>query len=62
MKLLSNNLLETLSNAEIKKLTSQVSETLLFNYRKENQKVFTAADLWNLQRQKRNFLTRRNSF
>lgn len=62
MKLLSNNLLETLSNAEIKKLTSQVSETLLFNYRKENQKVFTAGDLWNLQRQKRNFLTRRNSF
>jgi hypothetical protein len=62
MKLLSNNLLETLSNTEIKKLTSQVSETLLFNYRKENQKVFTAADLWNLQRQKRNFLTRRNSF
>jgi hypothetical protein len=61
MKLLSNNLLETLSNTEMKNLTTQVNETLLSNYKKETPKTFSSADLWNIHRQRRNFLSRRNS-
>jgi hypothetical protein len=61
MKLLSNNLLETLSNTEIKNLTTQVNETLLRNYKKETPKTFSAADLWNIHRQRRAFSSRRNS-
>jgi hypothetical protein len=61
MKLLSNNLLETLSNTEIKNLTTQVNETLLSNYKREIPKTFSSADLWNIHRQRRNFSARRNS-
>jgi len=62
MKLLSNNLLETLNTLELKDLTTQVKETLLLNYKKDKQKVFSSADLWNIQRQRRIFSSRRTSF
>ncbi len=59
MKQVTTNLLETLSNVEIEKLTTEVKETLAKNLANAKKKVFTSADLWNIQRQtKVNFFRR----
>jgi len=51
------SLFSAISEAETKKLTTIVNETLaLVNTEK---KAFTAADLWNIQRQKRSIVQRR---
>lgn len=65
MKFQSNNtknLLETLTNNEIKNLTIEVRETIAQGFKEEKKRVFSAADLWNIQRQKRNLLGRRLYF
>lgn len=62
MKLQSNNLLETLTKTEIKLLSTQVKETVCQNFDTQRKRAFTAADLWNIQRRKRNLLTRKLSF
>jgi len=54
-------LLETLNYQELKHLTTEVKETLAVEYKKEKRRTFTAADLWNLQRQRRAFYSRRIS-
>jgi hypothetical protein len=61
MKLSSNNFLETLNYQELKELTFEVKETLAVENKKEKRKIFTTADLWNLQRQRRAFYSRRIS-
>jgi hypothetical protein len=62
MKLQSNNLLETLTSNEIKSLAIQVKETVCKNFVTQRKRTFTAADLWNIQRRKRNLMTRKLSF
>ena len=65
MKFQSNNpknLLESLTNNEIKNLTIEVRETIAQGFKKEKKRIFSAADLWNIQRQKRNVLGRRLHF
>ncbi len=52
------NLFSAINEAETKKLTTVISETLAFDL---NQvKTFTAADLWNIQRQRRSNIQRRH--
>jgi len=62
MKLQSNNLLENLTNEEIKSLTLQVKETVATGYKKEKKRIFSAAEFWDIQRRKRNLLTKRFAF
>lgn len=62
MKLQSNNLLETLTEKEIKFLTTEVKETLCTHFIKERKRNFTAADLWDIQRRKRNLFSRKLVF
>jgi hypothetical protein len=65
MKLASNNLLETLSQAEIENLGYQVKETLATNsciiVEKKPKVIFTAAQLWNIHRQRKTSFTRQNN-
>jgi hypothetical protein len=53
MKLSSNNLLETLTVPQLENLTFQVKETLDISRRKQNEKIFSAADLWDIQRRRK---------
>ncbi|HEY5370224.1 MAG TPA: hypothetical protein VIJ75_14670 [Hanamia sp.] len=62
MKLQSNTLLETLTKNEIKFLTTEVKETVCNNFTKLRKRNFTAADLWNIQRRKKNLFIKRFSF
>lgn len=59
MKLSSNNLLETLTIPQLENLTLQVKETLDIPKRKPNEKIFSTADLWDIQRRKKYNLGRR---
>ena len=65
MKLASNNLLETLSHSEIENLGCQVKETLATNtciiVEEKSKVVFTAAQLWNIHRQRQTSFTRQNN-
>ena len=58
MKTQSINLLTALSNQEVKDLTTTVKETLALNI-DSHKKIFTAADLWNIQRRRKTIATRR---
>ncbi|MDE3182963.1 MAG: hypothetical protein KGM16_06045 [Bacteroidota bacterium] len=62
MKLQSNNLLENLTRQELKLLTTEVKETVNKNFKKERKRVFSAADFWNIQRQRKNLYTKRFAF
>lgn len=62
MKLQSNNLLETLTEKEIKFLTTEVKERICTDFIKERKRNFTAADLWDIQRRKRNFFSKKLVF
>jgi hypothetical protein len=54
----NNNLFKAISKSETKELTTVVKETLALGVNQE--KHFTAADLWNIQRQKRSIVSRRH--
>lgn len=58
MKKIINCLFTTLSNEQIENLTREVITDIDF----KKTKVFTSADLWNIQRQGRNRVQRRPSF
>mgnify|MGYP001551653057 CR=1 FL=1 len=62
MKLQPNNLLETLTEKEIKFLTTEVKERICTDFIKERKRNFTAADLWDIQRRKRNFFSKKLVF
>ncbi|MBL0355888.1 MAG: hypothetical protein IPP72_02935 [Chitinophagaceae bacterium] len=49
-----------LGKEELKTLTAAVSEVLASGFKTSSNKIFSAADLWNIQRNKRSFLQRRN--
>jgi hypothetical protein len=55
MKLQSNKLLENLTRTELKILTTEVKETVCAHFKNERKKIFSAAQLWNIQRRKKNF-------
>jgi hypothetical protein len=62
MKLESNNLLEKLSSADLKILTTEVNETLDKSFKRERKRNFSAVDLWNIHRNRRNLFLKRMSF
>ena len=62
MKLQSNNLLENLTKQELKFLTAEVKETVAKNFKKERKRVFSAADLWSIQRRRKNLYIKRFAF
>ncbi len=55
----NTNLFTRISDAQTSNLTTVVTETLSFEINKK--KTFTAAELWNIQRQKRSFVQRRSN-
>jgi hypothetical protein len=58
MNIQNTSLFTSISKAATKKLTAVVNETLAFNV--IQTKAFTAADLWNIQRQRKSSLQRRH--
>ncbi|MEO6893874.1 MAG: hypothetical protein ABI136_02505 [Ginsengibacter sp.] len=58
----SINLLEKLTSSEIKNLTLVVKETVAKDFKKERKRIFSAAELWDIQRRKRNFSIKRIMF
>jgi hypothetical protein len=54
MKLQSNKLLENLTSSELKNLTEEVKETVFGNFKRGRKKVFSAAQLWDIQRRRKN--------
>ena len=62
MKRQSNNLFTAISSREFGNLKSVVKETLAVGFNQPQSKIFTAADLWNIQRQAKSRLPRRFSF
>ena len=62
MKKTLNKLFSSLSNQQLNNLTKVVDETIATDFNLSNSKVFTAADLWNIQRQGKSRIQRRYSF
>ena len=61
MKKQSNTLFIEISKEQVENLTTIVKETIVAGYNQAQTKLFTAADLWNIQRQKKGFSQRRFS-
>jgi hypothetical protein len=59
MKTQLTNLFNQVSNTEIKDLTTIVKETLALDHNYSRPKVFSAAELWNIQRRHRSLNQRR---
>jgi len=59
MKKQSFNSFKPVSKTEMSLLTTSIKETLATNFDTTQQKIFSAADLWNIQRNKRRNLGRR---
>jgi len=59
MKTQLTNLFSQISKTEVDNLTTQVKETLAMGLTQNSSKVFSAAELWNIQRQRRTFVQRR---
>jgi hypothetical protein len=59
MKTQSTSLFTHLSKTIVKNLTTQVKETLATGFNMHKGKTFSTADLWNIQRQGKNMLSRR---
>jgi hypothetical protein len=60
MKTQTTTLLNQLSNNEMQVLTNEVKETLATGYQNNSGKVFSAAELWNIQRQRKSIGSRRH--
>lgn len=61
MKKQSNNLFETISIELNQSNSNSANETLATSICSTNSRVFTAADLWNIQRKGISSLQRRNA-
>jgi hypothetical protein len=59
MKKQSNTLFATVSNRVLNGLTIEVKETIAFGLVVPSQKIFTSAELWNIQRQTKSRTQRR---
>ncbi|MEP6750183.1 MAG: hypothetical protein ABJB86_20760 [Bacteroidota bacterium] len=62
MKTQSTNFFSAISNAQMMSLTAEVKETIAFDFAQRNPKILSAADVWNIQRNKRSRVQRRFSF
>ena len=62
MKKQSTTLFAQLGESAMKALTSIVDEKLAFDVKPAQPKIFTAAELWNIQRQKKAVSRRRFNF
>ncbi|MEO8769032.1 MAG: hypothetical protein ABI402_03075 [Ferruginibacter sp.] len=58
MKMLSQILFSKMSKAVVTDLTTTVEETLSKEFDNGQRKVFSAADLWNIQRRRRSTVIR----
>jgi hypothetical protein len=61
MKRLSTTLFTRLNKEELAGITNIVKEVVAVGHKTTSDKIFSAADLWNIQRQKRTFVQRRFS-
>lgn len=59
MKTQLTNILTPMSKTAIANLTTEVKETLARGFDEKNGKTFSAAELWNIQRQHRTTTQRR---
>lgn len=59
MKKQNQGYLTQVTNMSLQKLTTVVEETIASGFKQEEKKVFSSADLWNIQRNKRSFVQRR---
>jgi hypothetical protein len=56
------NFLPAINQIQLAKLTAEVKETLATGFEMEQKnRVFSAADMWNIQRRKKSFVQRRFS-
>ena len=63
MRTESTNLFAEISNSHMNQLVKEVKETVATNATEENSKhVFSAADLWNIQKMRRTRAGRRMMF
>ena len=60
MKTQSISLFNQISKITVKNLTTEVKETLAFGFSNSQSKTFSAAELWNIQRQRRSLGSRRS--
>ena len=61
MKKLTTILFPAMGKVQIESLTTIIEERIATGYSQAPAKQFTAADLWNIQRQKKNLAVRRFS-
>ncbi len=59
MKIQTNKLMSPLSEDGIVKLTTEVKEILVTGYSKTQNRILSAADLWNVHRQRKARVSRR---
>jgi hypothetical protein len=59
MKKQNQGYLTYVTAMELQKLTSMVEERIDADVKAEEKKIFSAAELWNIQRNKRSFVQRR---
>lgn len=62
MKKTLTNLFSFLNEEQVNNLTKVVNETIAADFNVSISKTFTAADLWNIQRQGKSRIQRRQSF
>ncbi len=58
----TGNLLDSLTRTEIKYLTKEVKETIATAFVNERKRNFTAAELWNIHRNKKNISNKKIYF
>jgi len=61
MKKHSNDYFAQISEVQLNNLISIVDETLATDITSSKKRAFTTADLWNVQRNRKNFIQRRYS-
>jgi hypothetical protein len=59
MKKQNQGYLTQVTKMELQKLTTVTEETIAKDFKQEERKPFTSADLWNIQRNRRCFVHRR---
>ena len=59
MRTQTTSLINKLSKETVKNLTNEVKETLAYGFNSNHTKTFSAAELWNIQRQRRSINIRR---
>jgi len=63
MKLQSNQtagLLKSLSNEQMRFLTLEVKETVCMGFKKDRKRIFSTAQLWDIQRRRKNLFNQKS--